>query len=313
MSRPGIVLGLDGGGTHTRALAAALDGTSLGAGAGGPCNIAAMRPPDALLSVQAASDAALAQAGADRMQVRAVCAGVAGWSALAQRMALRGSLHALFPQSTIAIVPDFDIALAGGTAGQPGMIVIAGTGSVAYGADGSGRAHRTGGYGYLIDDAGSGYGVGRAALAAVMRAADGGGSPTALTDRVLAALGLQAVDEIVPGVYGGGVNRAAIASLAQTVAQSARENNDPQARAILMRAGRALALLAQGVASALFAGRNEPFPVVPVGGLWNAGAALTDVFWRSLARFAPRAAPAQALHPPVQGAVLRALALRDGE
>lgn len=311
MSRPAVVLGLDGGGTHTRALAASLGGVVLGEGAGGPCSVSAMSPPDALLSAQTAAQAALMQAGADTSQVRAVCAGVAGASVETRRAALETSLVALFPQAKIAVVPDFAVALAGATGGRPGMIVIAGTGSVAYGDNGRGRTHRTGAYGYLIDDAGSGYGVGRAALAAVLRAADGGGGPTALAGRILAALNLSSASEIVPGVYGGDIDRVAIASLARVVAQAANEDNDTQARAILMRAGGALALLAHGVTAAAFGDTEKPFPVAPIGGLWGAGAALTDVFWRSLARSAPHAMPADALHPPVYGAVLRAVALLE--
>ena len=311
MSLPVVVLGLDGGGTHTRALVSRLDGTVVGEGAGGPCNIAAMLPADALHSATMAAQGALDQAGADASQVRAVCAGVAGASVEVRRAGLEAALAALFPQAQVAVVPDFAIALAGATGGQPGMIVIAGTGSVAYGDNGQGRTHRTGAYGYLIDDAGSGYGVGRAALAAVLRAADGGGPPTALTARVLAALGLGTAGEVVPQVYGGRVDRVAIASLARTVALSAGEDDDAQARTILMRAGGALALLAHGVATAAFADGAGAFPVVPIGGLWNAGAVLTDVFWRSLARSAPQAMPSEARHPPVYGAVLRAVSLLD--
>jgi len=314
MSRPALVLGLDGGGTHTRALAASPDGAVRGEGAGGPCSVSAMSPPDALLSATTAAQSALAQAGADASQVRAVCAGVAGASVETRRAALETALSQLFPQAKVAVVPDFAVALAGATGGRPGMIVIAGTGSVAYGDNGRGRVHRTGAYGYLIDDAGSGYGVGRAALAAVLRGADGGGARAdALTARVLAALGLGSVAEIVPHVYGGSIDRVAIASLARTVAQSADEDGDPQAQAILMRAGGALALLAQGVASAAFADGESAFSLVPIGGLWGAGAALTDVFWRSVARFAPHAVPTAALHPPVYGAVLRAASLLEPE
>lgn len=313
MSRPALVLGLDGGGTHTRALAASPQGVVLGAGAGDACNVAVVPPADALHSAQTAAQAALAQANADASQVRAVCAGVAGASVEARRAGLENGLQALFPQGKIAVVPDFAVALAGAAGGQPGMIVIAGTGSVAYGDNGAGRTHRTGAYGYLIDDAGSGYGVGRAALAAVLRGADGCGPPTALTERVLAALGLGLVGEIVPNVYGGRVDRVTIASLARTVAQSANEDDDAQARAILMRAGGALAQLAQGVTSATFADGDGTFPVVPIGGLWNAGAVLTDVFWRSLTRFAPHALLSEALYPPVYGAVLRAASLLERE
>jgi len=170
----------------------------------------------------------------------------------------------------VAVEPDYAVALAGATGGKPGVIVIAGTGSVAYGGNASGERHKTGAYGYLIDDGGSGYGVGRAALAAVLRAADGTGEPTCLSARILDALGLSAPADLIPAVYGGKLSRVEIAGLSRTVAQAAQEE-DTVASALLMRAGGVLAHLAHGVTQRLFAGADTPFPVVPIGGLWNAG------------------------------------------
>jgi len=305
------VLGIDGGGTHTRARIATLAGAALGEGQGGSCNIAAMPAADALRSVLDAAGQALRQAGAGAGDVRAVCAGVAGTSFADRRDALQAALEGRFTGARVLVVPDFAIALTGATNGEPGVIVIAGTGSAAYGENAEGRAHRAGGYGYLLDDAGSGYGVGRAALAAALRAADGAGEPTTLTGRVLSALGLRSVTDIVPGVYGGGIDRVTVASLSRVVAAAAQEDDDSVARALLMRAGGALAQIARGVTTTLFAEGNAPFPLVTVGGLWSAGAALSDVFARSVARFAPHAVLTEAAHPPVQGAVLRALPLAE--
>ena len=127
----------------------------------------------------------------------------------------------------MTVEPDYAVALAGATDGGPGIVVIAGTGSVAYGENGAGEAHRAGAYGYLIDDAGSGYGVGRAALAAVLRAADGTGEDTSLTGRLLALLGFASVGDIIPAVYGGSLDRLAIAALAPVVADAAREEGTP--------------------------------------------------------------------------------------
>lgn len=302
-----LVLGIDGGGTQTRARAASLAGTALGEGQGGPCNIAAMPMAEALASVLEAAGQALGQAGHGAESVRAVCAGVAGTSYTDRRDALQSALQAHFTRAHVLVVSDFAIALTGAANGGPGVIVIAGTGSAAYGENAAGRTHRAGGYGYLLDDAGSGYGVGRTALAAALHAADGTGEPTRLTPRVLSALGLASVADIVPGVYGGGIDRVTVASLSRVVAAAAHEDNDAVARAILMRAGGALAQTARGVTSALFSDSADPFPLVTVGGLWSAGAALSDVFTRSLARFAPQAVLTEAAYPPVQGAVLRAL------
>ncbi len=304
------VLGLDGGGTQTRAQTATPDGIVLGEGVGGPCNLAAVPVSEALQSVTTAAASALSPVGGCFADVTAVCAGVAGTSFGARRAEFTQGLQMLFPNAHIAVEPDYAIALIGATGGEAGVIVIAGTGSVAYGENAAGLSHKSGGYGYLLDDAGSGYGVGRAALVAVLRAADGTGEATALTERLLSALSLASLAEIIAGVYGGGISRVQIASLARDVALAAQEDDDAVARAILMRAGGALAQLVHGVTAALFPDTVKAFPVVSVGGLWGAGTLLTDVFARSVARFAPRAELRAPQEPPVSGAVRRALALR---
>ncbi len=302
-----IVLGLDGGGTQTRVLAATSEGV-IGQGVGGVCNIAAIPVAEALHSAQDAARAALAGVGSPE-KVRAVCAGVAGCSFEDRRVEFENGLRALFPHSRVSVVPDYAIALTGATAGLPGVIVISGTGSAAYGENGAGESHKAGAYGYLIDDAGSGYGVGRAALAAVLRASDGTGEATRLHARVLGALGITALSEIVPGVYGGDIDRVTIASLSRAVALAATEDEDSVARAILMRAGGALAQLAHGVTARLFPNANQSLPLVPIGGLWNVGPVLSDVFVRSVQRFAPLAVIGSPQSSPVEGAVQRALGL----
>lgn len=305
----GLVLGLDGGGTQTRAALADHTGKVVGTGLSGACSMAAVTPPEAIAAALAAADEALRQSGAERAAVTSLCAGVAGFSSTDRRLQFTDSIQAAFPQAVISVVPDYVAALTGGTGGSPGVLIIAGTGSVAYGENAAGESHKTGAYGYLIDDGGSGYGVGRAALAAVMQAADGTGPPTTLTGRVLVTLGLNSLAEIVPGVYGGGIKRVTIASLSKVVAVAASEDEDAVARALLMRAGGTLAHLVHGVAQRLFAGTETPYPVVPVGGLWNSGDVLTEVFARSLRRFAPAAVVTPALQTPVEGAVQRALSL----
>ena len=302
----GLVLGLDGGGTQTRAAVAGLPGSVSKSGTAGACNLAAVSPLEALTNALAAADAALKGAGGSRAEVMSVCAGVAGWSYADRRTQFAHGLQAAFPNAQIAVEPDYGIALAGATGGRPGVIVIAGTGSAAYGENAAKETHRTGAYGYLIDDSGSGYGIGRGAIAAVLAAADGTGSPTSLTERVLPALGLASLAEIIPGVYGGGISRVQIAGLSRIVAEAASADGDPVARALLMRAGGTLALLVQGVTHRLFADAPEPFPVVQIGGLWSAGDALTDVFTRSLRRFAPPAMITAPLHSPVEGAAQKA-------
>ncbi len=303
----GVVLGLDGGGTQTRTALADLSGQIVGVGAAGACNLAAVSPPESLAAALAAADAALRQAGHSRADILSVCAGVAGVSYIDRRAQFLCSLQDAFPNANVTVEPDSAIALSGATGGTPGVIVIAGTGSAAYGENAAGETYRTGAYGYLIDDSGSGYGVGRAALAAVLQAADGTGPATTLTPRLLGALGLSSLTEIIPAVYSGSLSRVAIAGLSRIVAAAA-EDQDPVARALLQRAGGTLAQLVHGVTQRLFADATTPFPVARIGGLWNAGNALSDVFTRSLRRFAPAAVVTSPLHSPVEGAVQRALA-----
>ncbi len=309
----GYALGLDGGGTQTRAAVAGPNGVLLGQGLAGACNLAAMPPQDAIAATLAAARQALNQAGLTQDDVGAFCAGVAGASFAERRLLLLEGLQTAFPQAHVTVEPDYAIALTGATDGGPGIIVIAGTGSAAYGENAAGLSHRTGAYGYLIDDAGSGYGVGRAGLAAVLRASDGTGEATTLSERLPAALGLATLADVVPGVYGGTISRIALAGLSRVVAVAAREDGDAIARALLMRAGGALAQLVQGVTSRLFASSDLPYPVSPIGGLWGAGDALTDVFTRSLRRFAPLAVWVPPQRPPVEGALLQAVQrLRPG-
>ncbi len=306
-----FVLGLDGGGTQTRAAVAPVSGGSAGSGTAGACNLAAVPPAEALTNALAAADCALAEAGTSRAEVVSVCAGIAGFSYPDRRIQFNHGLQSAFPNAQVLVEPDFVIALAGATGGAPGVIVIAGTGSAAYGENAAGESHRTGAYGYLIDDGGSGYGVGRGAIAAVLAAADGTGPPTTLTRRVLPALGLTSIVEIVPGVYGDGISRVAIAGLSRVVAEAASVDNDPPARALLMRAGGTLSQLVQGVTQRLFTSGSHEFPVVQIGGLWSAGEALTDVFVRSLRRFAPSAVITAPQASPVEGAVQRAQTAAD--
>ena len=312
----GLVLGLDGGGTQTRVAVATARGEVIGRGQAGACNLAAVPLPEALAAALAASDLALAQTGKERADITALCAGVAGVSYAQRRDQFQVGLQDAFPRARVAVEPDYAIAHTGATGGAPGVIVIAGTGSAAYGENADGQRHKTGAYGYLIDDGGSGYGVGRAALAAVLRAADGTGEPTHLSGRILEVLEIGSAADLVPGVYGGALTRVKIAGLSRTVAQAAQEDNDAVARAILMRAGGVLAHLVHGVTQRLFAEADVPFPVAPIGGLWDAGGGLwdaggplADVFTRSLHRFAPRAVLTPPLQPPVEGALQKALTL----
>jgi N-acetylglucosamine kinase-like BadF-type ATPase len=295
------VLGIDGGGTKT-AVAALVNGmdSAVRRGIGGPSNIAAVSVAEALASVAAAAQ----DTGVAFDSIVSVCAGIAGASFIDRRILFQDGLARLFPNARVEVLPDYAIALEAGTNGAAGIVIVAGTGSVAYGEDAHAKTRMAGAYGYLIDDAGSGYGVGRAALAAVLRAADGTGEPTALAELIAAKVGGSERETIISAVYGGGLDRMAIAGLS-SVCSEAAASGDAVASGILMRSGGALARLAEAVARDLFP--DGAFLLVQAGSLWNAGPALTDVFVRSLARFAPKAEIVPPGDDPALGAARRAL------
>ena len=304
-----IVAGLDGGGTKTIAVLGDANAHVVGSGIGGPCNVAAMSVEDAVDSAMQSILRACDDAGGiDLTEIACVCACVAGFSAVPKRLAFAAALQRHFPLARVVVEPDYAAAFTGSTGGHPGIVVIAGTGSVAYAEDGSGKTARAGAYGYLIEDAGSGYGVGREAIAAVLKAADGSGPATSLTERLLDSVGASNSWDLVSEVYGGRLDRVAIASLAALVSGEAQAGDEVAAK-ILHRAGGALAILAEAVSRKLFT--VEPFVVSCIGSLWQSGPSLSDVFGRSVSRFAPAARIVPPVLPPEQGALLRALRAGD--
>jgi glucosamine kinase len=141
----------------------------------------------------------------------------------------------------VVVATDIEIALAAAFDENPGIVVSAGTGSVAVGRDRNGKRHRIGGYGWQMGDEGSGYAIGRAALGAVSRAADGRSPRTALSDRVLAATRSQDFDDLIR--WAAGASPAEVAALAPGVLEVAAAG-DPLAQGIADYAARELTQLA---------------------------------------------------------------------
>src|SRR2546421_1583778 len=267
------VLGIDAGGTRTMALLATADGKAIAAGAGGPGNFQAVGEDAARASIKAAIDAALAAAPdgpVGREQVAAVAAGLAGMHVPADSEGFPAIVGTLLPASRVRIYNDGEVALAAATGGREGIVVVAGTGSIAYGADRSGQSLRCGGWGYIIGDEGSAYAIAWQALRAASQAADGRAPGSTLVDAFTAALGVPAFDDILRPVYGPPpMTRHQLAALAPLVTQCAADG-DVAARAILAAAGEDLAALAVTLARRLDLGA-EPVPVACSGGVWQAG------------------------------------------
>lgn len=247
-----LYLGIDGGQSSTIALIGDGDGAILGEGRAGPCNHVGASEGRAkfVAAVGESVQQAAAQAGVDP-QFEAMCAGFSGGAA--DKDAL---LRELIPAGRYLVTHDAHIALAGATRGGPGVIVIAGTGSIAYGRNAAGNTARAGGWGYAFGDEGSAFDIVRQALRAVLRHAEGWGPPTTLAHPLLAATGASDADALLHLCYTDAYPRERVAALAHLVDEAAR-SGDPVAGDILSGAAQALATIAAAVRRQLFTDDTE--------------------------------------------------------
>jgi N-acetylglucosamine kinase-like BadF-type ATPase len=165
------------------------------------------------------------------------------------------------------VTDDALIALAGATAGEPGLVVIAGTGSIAFGRNLEGRTARAGGWGYLFGDEGGAFWIARQAIRAARRWEEDWGLPTSLRARLLDATGARNINDLLHRCYTPEFPRPRVASLSILVNHAA-EAGDSAAFEILDTAARELALLVIAVNGQLFAG-GKPALVTYSGGVFR--------------------------------------------
>ena len=302
------VLGIDAGGTKTIALLADAEGRVVREGRAGGANLQAHGELEVEKVLHGVIDQAL---GEPPVVPGAVCLGLAGVDREGDGRVIRDIMKRLGFRSHTLIVNDALIALVAGNGGiGPGIVLVSGTGSIAYGVNRRGGAARAGGWGSSLGDEGSGYWIGLRVLAAVVRDADGRGPSTALTAMVLERFGLSRPEQLVAAIHDDVSGRNAIASLGATV-ERARAEGDLVAVEILRDAATELSLAASSVVTRLEM-RGEQFPT------WLAGGLLTGVPWlaaevtRHLAEVAPRSVVAPLTVEPAMGAVRLALAEVQG-
>jgi N-acetylglucosamine kinase-like BadF-type ATPase len=301
------VLGIDAGGSKTVALLATIDGRVVAEGRGGGANLRTHGE----LAVEKTLHEVIDQVLERRLdRPVAVCLGIAGVDREDDAATIRGLMRRLGFRERTLIVNDALIALVAG-AGEPvGLVLVAGTGSIAYGVNARGVAARSGGWGPILADEGSGYWIGRRALAAVMRHADGRGPRTALTPMVLDRLRLGRPDDLVNEVYEGAERRQLVATLGPLVAQ-AQDGGDAVAAEILSDAASELVLAAASVVGRLEM-RGDLFRTFLSGGMFRSIPWLASEVTKRLAEVAPRATVAPLSAEPAAGAVRLALAEAGG-
>ena len=250
MSEPIRVIGIDGGGTKTRAVLVDGTGRMLGRGHGGGTNFQRIGPGEVGQRLDRLMDRVFASARMARGRVDVLCVGLAGVDRRADREELVRVVERLDAAEDVHVTSDGAIALEGAHGGEPGIVVISGTGSIAWGKNEQQDRARAGGWGYLLGDEGSGYRIGREAIATALRAWDGMGPQTVLERRLCEEKHLSSLDQIVRWVYGKDGGREGIAALCPMVFEAARDG-DVVAQEIIEHAGCALGTLVGAVARRL--------------------------------------------------------------
>ncbi len=262
------VVGIDAGGTKTVGLKADESGEIVARAKASGANL----QTHGELEVEKVFDRVLEELGT--ADVAALCLGIAGVDRPRDENIIRNILRRLGHRESARVVNDAIIALTAGAPDGVGIVILAGTGSIAFGQDPAGTTARSGGYGFVLADEGSGYWFGHQALRAATRAADGRGEKTLLQDMLFEALGVKNVGELVPLVYVKGLPKHRIAALAPFV-QRAADAGDALARQLLEQGGDELARAARAVADQLDF-QSRPVPVILAGGAFTACPSLVD-------------------------------------
>lgn len=261
----GYSLGIDGGGTNTKCVLLNAQGSVIGEGRGGPSNPLRSGFDEAFRSIREAAAEGLKGANLRSGDVTSVCAGLAG---AGQRNVVRRTMVFLsreFPRALVHVTTDFEIALEAAAGGGPGVVVLAGTGSAAYGRNAAGETARAGGYGPWIGDEGSAFEIGRRAVAAVARARDHDAPVTLLSEMIPATLNCPDWDDLMQRIMKNPDD--VFPKLFPAVAEAANAE-DSAAKEILFTAAIGLGNLAMIVVRRLGM-KDAEFPLLKCGGVFG--------------------------------------------
>jgi len=303
-----LAAGVDGGGTQTRCLVIDEYGV-VGLGVSGASKPDAADPETGRTHLHQAIRSASQHCGGPEA-LDTLFIGMGGVVSDMDRQVVSHMLDGLSlkPGIPIGIDHDIRIALAGGTAGQPGIALIVGTGSSCYGRNAAGESWRCGGWGYILDDLGSGFYLGQQAIMAVVRAYDGRGPQTALTELILDALDLHDINEVMHRIYHPRLDHTGIAALAPHVV--AHAESDPVAHAIIEQGCAALAVMVKTTSHRLQLPGDTL--VIPVGSLATASQVFHQMLDQAIRRELPQAQIIPPIAPPVAGAAFLALQQLSG-
>jgi N-acetylglucosamine kinase len=297
-----VVVGIDAGGSKTRAFAVDRSGAVIGRGAGGGANL--LSSPDPAGSIAAALAESLGSTAPE-----AVVLSCSGGDRPADREKGRAILTQLVgPNVRIDVTHDAIAALYAGNPAGCGVVLISGTGSIAFGRNDEGEERRAGGWGYLIGDEGSAVWLGLEGLRAAAHHTDARGAATAITGHVLRELGVRSFMEVIPQLYGRPHPAPAILAAVRAVGRAAAEA-DAIAVSIVQRGAHALARAAAIVAAGL---RLSDGPVYLAGGAFESLPSLERAVRGELLTMLPRASVEPVREEPAMGAARLAMRLAWG-
>lgn len=326
------LLAVDGGGTKCLAVLADRSRQEIGTGRSGSCNYQGIGEEAAVRELVAAirqaledgtrrrglSDPRGTASGEEEPEWDVECAvfGIAGLDTEYDRLVITGMVETVLRQLRIRVrhlivENDGFAALLGATGGKPGILVIAGTGSIAFGVNELQETARSGGWGHRVGDEGSGYWIGKQAIMAVLRAADGRGESTGLEKLILPFAGLGRVDELFNWTYSADYSVDKVGELSPLVSQAA-DAGDAVATNILLAAGEELFLSARAVIDRLQM-KNKPFQMILQGGVLQNDERVRDIVKERVQAYASQVVIEHAQNDPIYGVIAKGLAYLDSQ
>jgi len=293
-------LGIDGGATKTTCAAGDEDSV-LATASGGPSNITRIGESGMRQALHAVIGEACAAARIAPGDISRSCLGVAG----AGRREVASLIRLIVGEiisGEIEVTGDMPIALEAAFGDGPGVIVIAGTGSFAYGRNVDGKTARAGGWGFAISDEGSAHWIGRMAVSEILRNVDAGRDSSALLEKLMQLRDLSSFDEFVRSAN----SVADFAAFFPAITEMA-QSGDATALKVLREAGRQLAELAGIVLGRLFAGdSSSSVPLAMAGGVFRHAAIVRESFYNEVLKLRPSVTLSGDIAEPVYGALRRA-------
>src|ERR1041384_3657293 len=298
--RKKYLLGIDGGGTKTHAVITDSSCQILGEGFSGAANPLRVGLEEAVRHIDQAVADSCAQAGIEIGDIDWACAAMAGINHPIPYHRMKDVLDEALQIAGLELVTDARAALEGALDGKPGVVVIAGTGSIAFGVNEAGEQARAGGFGPTLSDEGSGYYIAQRALQAVISSFDGRSPKTILAERICNRLGVASPSDLPGVIYNSDSEPVEIAPLAELVDEAAREGEEV-ARQILTSAGSELGRLAISVIQKLKLW-SPALSAAFVGSVFRSGDVVLNPLREAVLSIAPQAEIGPPHYPPAIGA-----------